>query len=130
MEKETNILDLYAGFEDCINYFAAKTLTGTPAFTAVQIRRPSCCFHAVLNIAATVYDLSDFAILNKTHVLSFSDMMGKEKRESKPRRGKISRDGSKQSEQSFDGGKVISKAPRCHCVITYTSGAAENAVTD
>ncbi|KAL2509957.1 C2 domain-containing protein [Forsythia ovata] len=124
MEKETDILDLYAEFEDCINYSAAETLIGTPAFTTVQICRPSRCLHAVLNIAAAIYDLSDFAILNKTHVVSFSVMMGKEKRKSKLRRGKISRDGSKQR------GKVISKAPRCHCVITYTSGAAENAVTD
>ncbi|KAL2479252.1 Calcium-dependent lipid-binding (CaLB domain) family protein [Forsythia ovata] len=82
---------------------AAETLTGTPAFTAVQIRRPSGRFHGVLNIAAAVYDLSDFAILNKTPAVSFRDMMGKEKRESKPRRGKISRDGSKRSEQSSGG---------------------------
>ncbi|CAI9763831.1 unnamed protein product [Fraxinus pennsylvanica] len=82
---------------------AAETLTGTPAFTAVQIRRPSGSFHGVLNIAAAVYDSSDFAILKKTPAVSFRDMMGKEKREPKPRRSKISRDGSKRSEQSSGG---------------------------
>lgn len=45
----------------------------------------------------------DFAILKKTPVVSFPDMMGKEKREPKPRRSKISRDGSKQIEQSSGG---------------------------
>ncbi|KAL2554402.1 uncharacterized protein Fot_08021 [Forsythia ovata] len=103
MEKETDILHLCAGFEYCINYSAAKTLTETSTFIVIQIRRPSSRFHGVINIASAVYDLSDLAILNKTHVVSFRDMIGKEKCESKPRRGKISRDGSKRNEQSSNG---------------------------
>ncbi|KAL2480824.1 Uncharacterized protein Adt_33790 [Abeliophyllum distichum] len=102
MENEIDIHDLYAGFEDCINYFATETLTRTPSFNAVQIHRPSNCFHGVLNIAAAVFDLSDFAILNKIPVVSFCDMMGKENHESKPCRGKVNCDGSKWSEQSYN----------------------------
>ncbi|KAL2471273.1 C2 domain-containing protein [Abeliophyllum distichum] len=83
-----------------VEIFAVRQSPEHPAFTAIQIRHPSSCFHGLLNIAAAVYDLSDFAILNKTPVVSFSDMMGKEKRESKPGWGKINRSGSKWSEQS------------------------------
>ncbi|KAL8511537.1 hypothetical protein ACS0TY_018080 [Phlomoides rotata] len=36
---------------------------GTPAFTAVQIRRPSGRFQGVLNFAAAVYYSSDYPIL-------------------------------------------------------------------
>lgn len=69
---------------------------GTPAFTAVQIRRPSGRFQGVLNIAAAVYDSSECGVLDKVSAVSFRELMEKKESESRRRR-RLSRAGSKQS---------------------------------
>lgn len=67
---------------------------GTPAFTAVQIRRPSGRFHGVLNIAATVYKGSDLALLDGLSAVCFRDLM-----KDSARRRRLSRKGSKLSDK-------------------------------
>ncbi|KZV21870.1 hypothetical protein F511_05560 [Dorcoceras hygrometricum] len=69
---------------------------GTPAFTALQIRRPSGRFQGVLNIAAAVYDSSECGVLDKVSAVSFRELMDKKEGESRRRR-RLSRAGSKQS---------------------------------
>lgn len=81
---------------------ASERSIGTPAFTALQIRRPSGRFQGVLNIAASVYYSSDYPILEKVSAVSFQDLM--EKRESELRRlRRLSRGGSRRSQQSSGG---------------------------
>lgn len=73
-----------------------------PAFTAVQIRRPSGRFQGVLNIAAALYYSSDYAILDKVSAVSFRDLM--EKKESEARRlRRLSLGGLRRSQQSSGG---------------------------
>ncbi|KAI3449233.1 hypothetical protein Pfo_005898 [Paulownia fortunei] len=81
---------------------AREISIGTPAFTAVQIRRPSGRFQGVLNIAAAVYYSSDYAILEKVSAVSFRDLMEKKERESRRLR-RLSRGGSRRSQQSSGG---------------------------
>lgn len=69
---------------------------GTPAFTAVQIRRPSGRFQGVLNIASAVYYSSDYPILEKVPAVSFRELMEKKERESRRLR-RMSRGGSRHS---------------------------------
>ncbi|KAL3536751.1 hypothetical protein ACH5RR_000117 [Cinchona calisaya] len=83
---------------------------GTPAFTAVQIRRPSGRFQGILNIAASVRSSSsssDFDIFNGSSAISFRELMGgeieKENQDDSRRRRRLSRVGSKRSEQSSGG---------------------------
>ncbi|MCD7460445.1 hypothetical protein HAX54_043576 [Datura stramonium] len=78
------------------------TSTVTPAFTAVQVRRPSGRFHGVLNIAAAVYSSTDFSLLNGLSAICFRDLM-QEKENGRWRRRRLSRGGSKRSEQSSGG---------------------------
>lgn len=95
----------------CLGKFPASAdVLGTPAFTAVQIRRPSGRFHGVLNIAASVCSsssMSDFDIFNGSSAVSFRKLMGdeieKEKDADRRRRRRLSRVGSKRSEQSSGG---------------------------
>ncbi|KAL7203275.1 hypothetical protein ACSBR2_016547 [Camellia fascicularis] len=68
---------------------------GTPAFTAVQIRRPSGRFHGVLNIAATVLDGLDLTAATGLSAICFRDLMGESRR-----RHYHNRRGSDRSEQS------------------------------
>ncbi|KAL2251789.1 uncharacterized protein LOC105173112 [Sesamum indicum] len=77
----------------------ASGSTGTPVFTAVQIRRPSGRFQGVLNIAAAVYHSSDYAILEKVSAVSFRELMEKKESESRRQR-RLSRGGSRRSQQS------------------------------
>ncbi|MCD7460751.1 hypothetical protein HAX54_044332 [Datura stramonium] len=74
------------------------TSTVTPAFTAVQVRRPSGRFHGVLNIAAAVYSSTDFSLLNGLSAICFRDLM--QEKSGRWRRRRLSRGGSKRSEQS------------------------------
>ncbi|OIT07374.1 PREDICTED: uncharacterized protein LOC109240161 [Nicotiana attenuata] len=76
--------------------------TATPAFTAVQIRRPSGRFQGVLNIGAAVYSGTDFSLLNGLAAVCFRDLM-EEKESGRWRRRRLSRGGSKRSEQSSGG---------------------------
>ncbi|GLT84697.1 hypothetical protein SLE2022_029140 [Rubroshorea leprosula] len=46
-----------------------------PAFTALQIRRPSGRFHGVLNICAMVINGSDFAALSGVSAIGYRDFM-------------------------------------------------------
>ncbi|KAK4411462.1 hypothetical protein Sango_0219200 [Sesamum angolense] len=71
------------------------------AFTAVQIRRPSGRFQGVLNIAAAVYDSSEFPILGKVSAVSFHELMDKKETESRRQR-RLSLGGSKWSQQSSE----------------------------
>ncbi|KAL0397961.1 UNVERIFIED_CONTAM: hypothetical protein Scaly_0244500 [Sesamum calycinum] len=71
------------------------------AFTAVQIRRPSGRFQGVLNIAAAVYDSSEFPILGKLSAVSFHELMDKKETESRRQR-RLSLGGSKWSQQSSE----------------------------
>lgn len=75
---------------------------GTPAFTAVQIRRPSGRFVGVLNIAAAVCCSTDYPVLDKVSAVSFRDLMEKKERDSRRRR-RLSRGGSRRSQQSSGG---------------------------
>ncbi|KAG5548787.1 hypothetical protein RHGRI_014215 [Rhododendron griersonianum] len=50
---------------------------GTPAFTAVQVRRTSDRFHGILNMAATVLDGLDFGAIPASSAICFRDLMGK-----------------------------------------------------
>ncbi|KAL3814794.1 hypothetical protein ACJIZ3_016062 [Penstemon smallii] len=77
-------------------------ITGTPAFNAVQIRRPSGRFQGVLNIATAVYDSSVFTNLENVSAVSFRDLMEKKESDSRRRR-RLSRGGSKRSQQSSGG---------------------------
>lgn len=75
---------------------------GTPAFSAVHIRRPSGRCHGVLNVAATVYDGSEFEMLSGLNAISFRDLIG-EGENNRRRARRLSRVGSKRSEQSSGG---------------------------
>ncbi|CAH1443545.1 uncharacterized protein LOC111876793 [Lactuca sativa] len=80
-------------------------MIGTPAFSAVHIRRPSGRVHGVLNIAATVYEGSDFAAFNGMSAVCFRDLIGEKENDDKRRRERRlswhpSRDGSKRSQRS------------------------------
>ncbi|KAK1412217.1 hypothetical protein QVD17_33272 [Tagetes erecta] len=54
---------------------------GTPAFSAVHVRRPSGRVHGVLNIAATVYESKDFAAFNGLSAVCFRDLIGADQKE-------------------------------------------------
>ncbi|XP_071707802.1 uncharacterized protein [Rutidosis leptorrhynchoides] len=90
---------------------------GTPAFSAVHIRRPSGRVHGVLNIAATVYESSDFAAFNGLSAVCFRDLIGDgendDKQQQQQRRRErrmswhptiLSRKGSKRSDRSSEAG--------------------------
>ncbi|GJZ88167.1 C2 calcium-dependent membrane-targeting protein [Tanacetum coccineum] len=106
---------------------SAKTgaVIGTPAFSAVHIRRPSGRVHGVLNIAATVYESSDFAAFNGMSAVCFRDLIGEkdndEMAKSKKRERRmswhLSRNGSKRSERSEkSSGADSCEFPRCDSV--------------
>ncbi|XP_047959132.1 uncharacterized protein LOC125204498 [Salvia hispanica] len=74
----------------------AHSPTRPPAFTAVQIRRPSGRFLGALNIAAAVYYSADYPILDKLSAVSFRALTEKKAR--------LSRGGdSRRSNQSSCG---------------------------
>ncbi|XP_071688677.1 uncharacterized protein [Rutidosis leptorrhynchoides] len=52
-------------------------VSGIPGFSALHIRRPSGRVHGVLNIAATVYNSSDFPSLIGINTICFRDLIGK-----------------------------------------------------
>lgn len=59
----------------------------TPTLTALQIRRPSGCFHGVLNICATVINGSDFASMTGVSATGYQysveeDVRGRRRRKS------------------------------------------------
>ncbi|KAL3517238.1 hypothetical protein ACH5RR_024140 [Cinchona calisaya] len=96
----------------CIGVFPASAYTiGTPAFTAVQIQRPSGKFNGVLNIAASISSSSssDFEIFNDASAASFRDLMEgeieKEKDDDRRRWRRPSPIGSRRSEQSSSCGE-------------------------
>ncbi|CAA0830657.1 Calcium-dependent lipid-binding (CaLB domain) family protein [Striga hermonthica] len=72
---------------------------GTPAFTAVQIRRPSGRFQGVLNIAAAAYHSSQYPALEREAAVSFRDLVEKNER----RLRRLSRGGSRRSQRSSGG---------------------------
>ncbi|XP_057980496.1 uncharacterized protein LOC131166185 [Malania oleifera] len=63
-----------------INNCLADAGAGTPACTAVQIRRPSGRFHGVLNIGVMVINASDFGALTKASAIGYRDLMGESRR--------------------------------------------------
>lgn len=77
-------------------------LIGTPALTAVQIRRSSGRFQGVLNIAAAVYYSSDYPILEKVPAVSFRELTEKKDRHSRRLR-RMSHGGSRRSQYSSGG---------------------------
>ncbi|KAK1364268.1 C2 domain-containing protein [Heracleum sosnowskyi] len=85
-----------------------KTGIRTPSFTAVHIRRPSGRCHGVLNVAATVYDGTEFEMLSGLNAVAFHDLIGEGEKSShrRSRERRLSRVGSKDSEfspaDSFD----------------------------
>ncbi|KAL1809443.1 hypothetical protein DCAR_0728981 [Daucus carota subsp. sativus] len=86
-----------------------KTGIRTPAFTAVHIRRPSGRCHGVLNVAATVYQGTEFEMLTGLNAVTFHDLIGEGEKSNQLRRSRerrLSRVGSKESElgsgDSFD----------------------------
>ncbi|KAH6767368.1 hypothetical protein C2S52_018351 [Perilla frutescens var. hirtella] len=81
---------------------AIQRSIGIPAFTAVQIRRPSGRFQGVLNIASAVYYSSDYPILDKVSAVSFRELMEKKERDSRRLR-RLSRGGSRRSQHSSGG---------------------------
>ncbi|GFP95131.1 hypothetical protein PHJA_001657500 [Phtheirospermum japonicum] len=81
---------------------ASEASLGTPAFTAVQIRRPSGRFQGVLNIAAAAYYSSSYPILERVSAVSFRDLMEKNERELRRLR-RLSRGGSRRSQKSSGG---------------------------
>lgn len=94
----------------CLGKFPTSAdAIGTPAFTAVQIRRPSGRFHGVLNIAASVSSSTcfDFVLFGRASAISFRDLMGAElekEKEADRRLGRrMSRIGSRSSVQSSGG---------------------------
>lgn len=86
----------------CFKKSAIDRSIGTPAFTAVQVRRPSGRFQGVLNFAAAVYYSSDYPILEKVSAVSFHELMEKKENESRRLR-RLSRGGSRRSHQSSGG---------------------------
>ncbi|XP_059637703.1 uncharacterized protein LOC132279692 [Cornus florida] len=72
---------------------------GIPAFTAVQIRRPSGRFHGVLNIAVTLFDGGEFAAFSGMSAVCFRELMGKNRHHQR----QLSRGESKKSQQSSGG---------------------------
>ena len=52
----------------------------TPAFSAVQIRRPSGRFHGVLNIGASVIDGSEFPAMGERSAIGFPEQVGESER--------------------------------------------------
>ncbi|KAL1540196.1 hypothetical protein AAHA92_24585 [Salvia divinorum] len=78
---------------------APESPSRAPAFTAVQIRRPSGRFLGVLNIAAAVYYSADYPILDKVPAVSFRALTEKKARESR----RLSRGDSRRSNQSSCG---------------------------
>lgn len=83
-------------------------ILGIPTFTAVQVRRTSGKFHGVLNVAATVYGNEDFPLFNGLSAISFRDLMRgqstvKDNKESLRWKRRLSRVGSKRSDQSSGG---------------------------
>ncbi|KAL6513623.1 hypothetical protein OROGR_021109 [Orobanche gracilis] len=81
---------------------ASEASVGTPAFTAVQIRRPSGRFQGVLNIAAAVYHSSHYPILEKVPAVSFRYLMERNERDLRRLR-RLSHGGSRRSQQSSGG---------------------------
>ncbi|CAI9101200.1 OLC1v1038467C1 [Oldenlandia corymbosa var. corymbosa] len=79
---------------------------GTPAFTAVQIRRPSGRFHGVLNLAASVSSCttsSDLEIFHGFYGISLGDVAShrdKKEKDDSRRWRRLSRIGSKASDLS------------------------------
>lgn len=80
-----------------------KTGIRTPAFTAVHIRRPSGRCHGVLNVAATVYDGSEFEMLSGLNAVTFHDLIGEgdKSHHNRRRERRLSRAGSKESDDRF-----------------------------
>ncbi|XP_057809166.1 uncharacterized protein LOC131023638 [Salvia miltiorrhiza] len=111
--------------------------TGTPAFTAVQIRRPSGRFLGVLNIAAAVYCSSDYPILEKVPAVSFRELMERKARESRRQRRlslslSLSRSDSRRSHQSSGGDSCdLSDADAdADSTTSSSSSAASTALKD
>ncbi|KAK9051411.1 hypothetical protein SSX86_028038 [Deinandra increscens subsp. villosa] len=84
---------------------------GTPAFSAVHIRRPSGRVHGVLNIAATVYESSHFTAFNGMSAVCFHDLIGEKENDQEQNHNRrrerriswhphLSRVSSKKSDQS------------------------------
>ncbi|KAJ8573098.1 hypothetical protein K7X08_009609 [Anisodus acutangulus] len=85
----------------CLNSNSG-TSTATPAFTAVQVRRPSGRFHGVLNIGAAVYSSNDFSLFNGLTAICFRDLMQEKENSRWRRRRRLSSVGSKRSEQLIE----------------------------
>ncbi|KAL0547775.1 hypothetical protein IC582_012200 [Cucumis melo] len=82
------------------NVVASNDCSATPAFTAVQVRRPSGRFHGVLNIGVMVNGNSDFASLNGVSAIGYRDLMGESLNRRRRTRSKVW--GSETSLESHD----------------------------
>lgn len=98
---------------------------GIPGFSALHIRRPSGNVYGVLNIAATVYNSSDFPSLSGVSAICFRDLIGKNHQF---REGRLSRClshvGSKRSEQSSESESVYFSDGTDSTVTTKTSNSS------
>ncbi|KAG7028560.1 hypothetical protein SDJN02_09741, partial [Cucurbita argyrosperma subsp. argyrosperma] len=113
------------------NVIVSNDCTKTPAFTALQVRRPSGRFQGVLNIGVMVNENSDFASLNGVPAIGYRDLMGegfdrrrRRKKKSKARDSEISA-GSHDAEllDSSDGNEST-------CSSSSSSSAKSNLVSD
>lgn len=107
---------------------AAESPTATPAFTALQIRRPSGRFLGVLNIAAAVYYSSDYPILDRVSAVSFRELMERKARESRRQR-RLSRSESRRSQQS-SGGESCCDFSDADSTTSSSSSAASTALKE
>ncbi|KAK6918291.1 C2 domain [Dillenia turbinata] len=91
---------------NCPAMSAVGSVTTTPSFIALQIRRPSGRFYGVLNLAATLTNGSDFAAISGRSAIGYRDLMGKSRslsfrRKSKREKEKEKEEGEKCCENSF-----------------------------
>lgn len=99
----------------------------TPAFRAVQVRRPSGRFHGVLNIAAAVYSSTDFSLLNGSSAICFRDLT-EEKENGRCQQRRLSRGGSKRSEPPSSGGDSYDFSDGTDSTTSSSSSSAVSTV--
>lgn len=88
---------------NCLGKTASSSdAIASPAFTAVQIRRPSGKFRGILNVAIAIHNESEFPLLKGLSAINFRELTG-ETDKNKENVRRLSRGGSKRSEQSSGG---------------------------
>ncbi|KAL4599058.1 hypothetical protein ACB092_11G099400 [Castanea dentata] len=95
----------------------------TPAFSAVQIRRPSGRFHGVLNIGASVIDGSEFPAMGERSAIGFREQVGETERRWRHRIRSSA--GAGENDVSVDGESTTSSSSS-----TSTSTSTSNVLKD